>query len=126
MGTFSTNIGDYSVFEAEIIGFIIALEMEARHHWRFIWTEGDSSSALLAFSKPSLIPIRWRNRWHNCFSHGIQVLSSHIFREGNGCANKLTSHINVVTDFVWWDIMPEFVRGDFFRDRVGLHNFCFP
>jgi len=50
----------------------------------------------------------------------------HIFREGNSCADKLVSHGHVVTDFVWWDIMPDFVRGDFFRDLVGLPNFCFP
>ncbi|KEH22143.1 hypothetical protein MTR_7g033655 [Medicago truncatula] len=55
----------------EIMGFIIAMEMAVRHHWQYIWTEGDSTSALLAFSKPSLILIRWRNRWHNCLSHGM-------------------------------------------------------
>jgi ribonuclease HI len=92
MGGFSANLGDCSIFEAEIMGFIIAIKMTARHHWGFIWIEGDSTSALFTFIKPSLVPIRWRNQWHNCFSHGMQVLSSHIFREGNGCANKLVCH----------------------------------
>ena len=44
-------------------------------------------------------------------------LLSLIFREGNG---------HLVMDMVWWDIMPEFVRGDFFRDRSTLPNFHFP
>ena len=61
------------------MGFIFAMEMAAKYHWRFIYIEGDSTSAPLAFFKSSLIPICCWNRWHNCFSHGIQVLSSHIF-----------------------------------------------
>lgn len=113
------------MLEAEIMGYIIAMEMAAMHHWRFIWIEGDSTSALLAFSKPSSIPIWWRNRWHNCFSHGMQVLSYHIFREGNGCIDKLVSHGYMVTNIIWWDIMPEFVWGGFFRDRLGLPIFRF-
>lgn len=32
MGGFSANLGDCSVFEAEIMGFIIAMEMAARRH----------------------------------------------------------------------------------------------
>jgi len=71
MGDFSTNLGDYSVFEAEIMGFIIAMEMAVTHHLRYIWIEGDLTNALLAFSHPSLIPIRWRNCWHNCLSRGM-------------------------------------------------------
>ncbi|XP_024640616.1 uncharacterized protein [Medicago truncatula] len=100
MGGFSANIGVFSVFEAEIMRFIISIEMAARHHWRFLWIEGDSTSALFAFSMSSLIPIRWRNRWHNCFSLGMQVFSSHIFCEGNGCTDKLSSHDHLVTDVV--------------------------
>lgn len=105
--------------------FIIAMEMAAKHHWRFIWIEGDSTSDLLAFSKSSLISIWWRNRWQNCFSHGIQVLSSHIFREGNGCAGKLASQGHVVTDFVWWDIMPKFVGGISLGTVLGYLIFAF-
>ncbi|AES87555.1 pumilio-family RNA-binding repeatprotein [Medicago truncatula] len=41
-------------------------------------------------------------------------------------ADKLASHGYMATDTIWWDIMPEFVRGDFFRDRIGLPNLRFP
>jgi ribonuclease HI len=63
LGGFSANLSGCSIFEAEVMGFIIAMEMAARHNWRFIWIEGDSTSVLMAFSKPSLVPILWRNRW---------------------------------------------------------------
>ena len=56
-GRFLSQSGDCSVFEAEIMGFIIAMEMAARRHWCFIWIEADSTNALLALSKPSLVPI---------------------------------------------------------------------
>jgi len=129
MGGFSANLGDCSVFEVEIMGFIFAMELAARHHWRFIWIEGDSTSALLSFSNPSLVSIWWRNRWHNCFSHGMQILSSHIFREGNGCADKLACHGHAVTDLVWWGTMSAFVRGISLGTRQNylifvFRNFC--
>jgi len=117
MGCLSASFGDYSVLKAEIMGFIIAMEIVARHHWRFIWIEGDSIGVLLAFSKPSMIPIRWRNRWHSCFSHSMRAIFSHIFHEGNGCANELASHGHSVSDTVWWDVMYVFFRGYFFRDK---------
>ena len=34
---------------------------------------------------------QFRNRWHNVLSLGIQVLSSHIFREGIYCAVRLAT-----------------------------------
>ena len=36
MGCFSTNIDDYQVLKATIMGFIISMEMAVRHHWKFI------------------------------------------------------------------------------------------
>jgi len=126
MSGFSTNLGAFSVPEAELMGFIITMKMEVKHHWRFFWIEDDYTSALLPFLKPSLISYLMAKPLAQLFSHGIQVVFSHIFCEGNGCADKLASHGHMVTNTIWWDIMPEFCRGDFFRDRSGLPNFCFP
>lgn len=78
-GIFSSNLGDISIFEAELLGFIIARELAASNHWGSLWIEGDSSSVLLAFKKPELVPCILGNRWHPCFTLGLQVLSSHIF-----------------------------------------------
>jgi len=57
---------------------------------------------------------------------GISVMSSHIFREGNNCADKLANHGHGVTNPFWWDVLPTFIIQDFFRDWVGLPNYCFP
>jgi len=67
-----------------------------------------------------------RNRWHNAPQLGIQVISSHIFREGNSCADKLANMGQDITGAVWIDTLPTSVGLDFFRDRCGLPNYRFP
>jgi hypothetical protein len=111
MGGFSANLCDCSVFEAEIMGFIISMEMAARHHWRFIWIEADSTSAILTFTKPSLVLIRWRNCWHNCFSHGMQVLSSHIFCEGMVAQTSLRVMVTLLRTWSGGTLCPNLFGG---------------
>jgi hypothetical protein len=71
------------------MGLILAMEFGAHHPWIWLWLECDSPSVVHAFKNPSVIPIRLRNRWHNCLQHGMMVICSHIFQEGNCCADKL-------------------------------------
>lgn len=65
LGAFTCNLGRCSVFEAEVFGYILAIEFAAHHGWSNLWLESDSSSALLVFKNVSLVPIHLRNRWHN-------------------------------------------------------------
>ena len=83
LGCFASNVGRGSVFDAEILGLIFAMEFVAKHNWNRLWLECDSTSVVHAFKNPDVVPIRLRNRWHNCFQHGMMVLCSHIFQEGN-------------------------------------------
>lgn len=83
-------------------------------------------SALMVFHNISLVPIRMRNRWHNARNCGIHVISSHIFREGNCCADKLAAMGHSAHGTVWFTSLPQNVTADFFRDRVGLLNYRFP
>jgi len=57
---------------------------------------------------------------------GISILSSHIYHEGNNCANKLANHGHDVTNFLWWDVLPAFISQYFFREWVGLPSYHFP
>ena len=61
-----------------------------------------------------------RNRWHNASNLGIQVISSHIYREGNCCADKLANMGHSVQGSVWLSSLPAELNVDFFRDRCGL------
>ena len=122
-GAFACNVGMQSVFYAEVMAIIFAIELPARHGWRNIWLESDSTNALMIFSNPLLVPILLRNRWHNTRNLGIQVISSHIFRKGNCCADYLA---NLGHSEVWLDTLPHALTLDFFRDRCGLPNYRFP
>jgi len=126
LGLFASNVGRGSVFEAKLLGLIFAMEFAAKHNWNRLWFECDSSSVVDTFKNPDVIPIRLRNRWHNCFLHGMMVHCSHIFQEGNCCANKLASLGHVLIDTVWYTNMPSSLAADFSRDRNGLPNYRFP
>ena len=106
LGCFASNIEQVSTLEAEILGLILSMDFAASNHWTRLWIECDSSSAVHAFKNPSTIPISLRNHWHNCLHHGISVLCSHIFREGNCCADKLALLGHSLTDTLWFDTMP--------------------
>ena len=108
------------------MGIILALEYAAQKGWRNAWIESDSTSALLIFSHPSLVPIMLRNRWHNASRLGVQVISSHIYREGNSCADKLAFLGHSAIGAVWLDRLPTVLSLDFFRDRCGLPNYRLP
>jgi len=126
LGAFCCNIGEASVFHSEVTAIILAMEHAAANRWWNIWLESDSTSALQIFSTPSLVPISLRNRWFNARSLGVQIISSHIFREGNYCANRLANRGHLIQGSVWLDSLPTELHFDFFRDRVGLPNYRFP
>jgi len=126
LGCFASNIGSGSVFDAELMGLILAMEFAISNHWNRLWLECDSSSVVHAFKNTTLIPIRLRNHWHNCLQHGMTVICSHVFREGNCCADKMASLGHDVTDTIWYTTMPSSLAIDFSRDRNGLPNYRFP
>lgn len=125
LSCFADNLGQFSVLEAELHGFIIAMEFVVHHHWHHLWLEGDSSSALSALKNPKVIPFRLRNRQHNCLYRGLQVIASHIYREGNRCADNLANDGHSIHNVVWWETLPLFIREEFFQDRFGIPYFRF-
>jgi hypothetical protein len=54
------------------------------------------------------------------------VIASHIFREGNSCADYFANMGHSVVGAVWIDSLPRAISLDFFRDRCGLPNYRFP
>lgn len=125
-GGFASNLGAVSAFEAEILGLILAIEYAVSNSWSRLWLESDSSCAVQAFHKPSLIPICLRNEWHNCTHNGLFMICSHIFREGNVCADDLVALGHDIHNTVWFTQLPPSLGEDFSRDRNGLPNCRFP
>jgi ribonuclease HI len=126
LGGFSSNLGLGTVFEAELTGLMLAIEYAASHNWYRLWLESDSSSAVLSFKNQSAIPIRLRNRWHNCMQLGLSIICTHIFREGNCCADALATMGHDLLGTTWFHILSSSLSVDFTRDRNGLPNFRFP
>ncbi|PNX57963.1 ribonuclease H, partial [Trifolium pratense] len=103
VGSFAYNLGPVSILHAEITAIIIVIELAAAHGWQRISIESDSMSALSSFENPSIVPWDLRNRWSNAISLGLTVIHTHIFREGNMCADRLASHGHSIVDSMWWD-----------------------
>lgn len=126
LGAFVGNLGRCSVFDTEVSGFILVMEHAALHGWYNIWLESDASSALMVFKNPSLVPILLRNRWHNARTLNVQVISSHIFREGNVCVDRLANLGHSVVGEVWLSTLPSDFHQVFYEDRCGMPRIRYP
>lgn len=127
LGCFSYSIGVSSSFYAELMAAMIAIELAWDKGWRKLWLECDSTMVLKALSSFTLVPWKIRNRWLKCLSpcKHTKFQASHIYREGNHCADKLASFGLSGGGFSWWDLHPSFILEDFNHNRFNLPNFRF-
>jgi ribonuclease HI len=124
-GCFAKKLDTVSVLHAEVMAIILAIETAHNNGWQNVWIESDSQAALCAFGNHAVVPWSLWNRWHNCISLGLNLASSHIFREGNTCADRLANHGHSIIDFTWWNSLPQFLRGPFINDKLGLPCYRF-
>jgi hypothetical protein len=125
MGSYAQPLGTVSILHAELMAIILAIEFAAAHSWYNLLIESDSKVALSAFVNPDVVPWDLRNRWSNCSSLGLVIFHSHIYREGNICADRLASHGHTIVDALWWDSLPYFLRDLFLHDKLGMHCYRF-
>ncbi|CAJ2645220.1 unnamed protein product [Trifolium pratense] len=125
LGCFAKNLGIANALFAEIMGVIIAIECAFEKNWKQLWLECDSKLVVLAFKSPHVIPWQLKNRWLNCITKikNMSFCISHIYREGNHCADKLASFGLALNDYAWWNISPIIIREDLDRNRLGLPFF---
>jgi len=128
LGCFAYNIGIANAVFAEILGIILAIECAYQKNWSNLWIETDSMLASLAFKSPHIVPWQLKNRWENCLMMigNMHFMITHIFREGNQCADKLANLGLNVVNFTWWNFAPAEILGDLSRNRLGLpfYRFC--
>lgn len=55
----------------------------------------------------------------------MNFLATHIFREGNVCADSLASLGFKVDNLTVWMDIPDCIRGPYRRNILGLPNFKF-
>jgi hypothetical protein len=107
------------------ITIIIAIEQTHNREWMNHWIESDSKLAIQASKSQYIVSWDLRNRWSNCIDLHVRIMFSHVFREGNSCADKLAALGHDCSDFSWWDIVTVSLLWNFFKDRCNLPNFCF-
>jgi len=82
---------------------------------------------LLAFKNHLMIPWALRNRWLNCIeiTKGMNFIVSHIYREGNNCADSLANLGLGFDGFLWWQDAPNIIRQDLVKNMLGMPNYRF-
>jgi ribonuclease HI len=129
IGSFFQLLGPYNAFFAELVADMNAIEIAYNRGFHNLWLETDSQLVTLAFRSSSCIPWGLRNRWQNCIARlrSMRFVVSHIYREGNSCADGLANiglHMSSF-DLFWSDSIPDSIRGEYTRNRLGMPNFRF-
>jgi ribonuclease HI len=127
LGSFADFLGNANVFATELHGVMCAIEAAFDRGWHSLWVECDSKLAVLAFKSPNMVPWSLRNRWENCLFKTLSMnfMITHVFREGNHCADKLANLGLSLQNYVWWVDIPLVIREDYSRNMLGLPCFRF-
>jgi len=127
LGCFAVNLGHGSAIMAEFIAAMTAIEIVYDKCWGNFWLQTDSKVVMLAFSSSFTVPWSITNRWANCLYRTRQMnfIVSHIYREGNTCADLLANIGLIINGNMWWDNTPAGVRLDLIRNKLGLPNYKF-
>lgn len=120
-------MGISNAIQAELHGAMLAIEIAFNKGWHNLWLECVSQLVVLAFNNVSIVPWKLRNIWQNCIelSKKTRFSVTHIFREGNYCANKIAALGFAFQGFHWWDTISRIISDDFIRNRVSLPNYRF-
>lgn len=108
-GCFAMSLGTQTSLYAEIMGFILAIELAKVRNWFPLWVETDSTTLMQKVSSISMdVPWKLRVRWRKCLEivRVAEFKISHIFREGNRVADKMAAIGLGLSGFKWWVNVP--------------------
>lgn len=120
LGCFAKYYGITDSFHAKLLAAMHAITVAKEKGWHCLWLECDSTLVIQSIASPDLVPWRLRTTWRNCLQAHPQTLLtvSHIYREGNNCADRLAAFGLANRNYTWWDSIPSSIRPDFFRNRL--------
>ena len=129
VGCFAQRLGDGNALVAELSAVMTAIELAASKGYWSVWLESDSQLVLQAFKSNMIIRWSLRNRWYNCLviTHNMRFFASHIYREGNVCADGLANFGLTLSNFelFWFNDIADFIKGEYIRNRLGMSNYRF-
>jgi ribonuclease HI len=122
---FAENTGLSSAFIAELCGAMNAIEIVASKNWTNLWLETDSTLVVMTFRSPQLVPWFLSNRWHNCIHTTLFMNSivSHVFREGNFCADGLANVGLTLDNLTIRYEVPQIIRDHVTANKLGKPYF---
>lgn len=125
LGCFALYFGISNSLHAELLAAMYAIELAFQKGWHPLWLECDSSLVVTAFSNSAIVPWQLQTRWkiYLQLTTSMRFRISHIFREENTCVDKLANFGVSSCCNYWWDLIPNFIREDFLRNRISLPNF---
>ncbi|XP_019423006.1 PREDICTED: uncharacterized protein LOC109332480 [Lupinus angustifolius] len=124
---FASYLSIQNAVYAEMHSAIKAVNIAFNCGWRNLWLESDSTMVVDIFKNNSLPPWKLFTAWNNC-KHQLQSMNfhiTHIYREGNSCADKLASYGISSQENTIWNSAPLFIYEEFSRNRLGLPNYRF-
>ena len=129
IGAFSGFLEVQTALVAEFFGVLHAMEEAQKMGLTNVWLECDSVLVCAAFTARTNVPWMLRNRWNTSlnFCRTIRFRVTHIFREGNACANKLANLGFIHREsFHWYNRLPSSLFLEFFMNRYSLpmYRFC--
>jgi ribonuclease HI len=123
---FAEPLGINNAYVAELCGAMRAIEIAFDKQWTRLWIETDSLSVVSTFNRSDR-QVAWslRNRWNNVIlkARQMNVIITHIYREGNQVADSLANYGLSLTSIVFWDDVPLFVRDSFIKNKQGIPSF---
>ncbi|XP_019447269.1 PREDICTED: uncharacterized protein LOC109350494 [Lupinus angustifolius] len=113
----------YAEFNAALSAILFAIS----NGWMSLWFECDSTMVVEIFKGNHNPPWKLLNKWSKCKAAMAEMdfRVSHIYREGNSCADKLANYwINSKVSSIW-SSTPNFIVHEFLRNRNHLPNYRF-
>ena len=91
--SFPSSLGEGNALQVEFMGVIMAFEVAIDKNLDNIWIELDSITVVRALHNTNLVHWFIKSRWLNCLHNlrNLGLLITHIFWEGNTCADNLSS-----------------------------------
>ncbi|XP_024155999.1 uncharacterized protein LOC112163979 [Rosa chinensis] len=110
-----------SVIEVELLAVIEAIQIAKARQWNNLWLETDSALVIHYFNSPLLIPWNLRVAWLNCLQtvKHFNFRISHVYREGNGVADRLASYGASHVGNIWWEALPDFIADIYGGDLIS-------
>jgi len=123
ISAFSGFLEVQTVLVAEFYGVIHAMEEAQKMRLTNVWLECGSVLVCVALTARTNVPWMLRNRWNTClnFCRTTRFRVTHIFREGNACADKLPNLGFIHREsFHWYNRLPSSLFLEFFMNRYSL------